>query len=105
MDEGGVRARARAISAARGLAGALRDGKLDPRIDVTVSEGVVLGLLKQGVRKFSAFFGHGNTDIGEILRVYAEAGVTALPGSSATRWRWLMPPRSSRGNTARSPRW
>ncbi|HEY1863437.1 MAG TPA: thiamine pyrophosphate-dependent enzyme [Roseiarcus sp.] len=74
MDERGVRARARAISAARGLAGALRDGALNPRIDVTVSEGVVLGLLKQGVRKFFGVLGHGNTDIGEILRIYAEEG-------------------------------
>ncbi|MBV8797463.1 MAG: thiamine pyrophosphate-binding protein [Hyphomicrobiales bacterium] len=74
MDEQAVRARARAISAARGLAQALRDGALDPRIDVTVSEGVVLGLLKQGVRKFFGVLGHGNTDIGEILRIYAEEG-------------------------------
>ena len=75
MDERAVRARGRAISAAQGLAGALGDGRLDSRIDVTVSEGVVLGLLKQGVRKFFGVLGHGNTDIGEILRIYAEEGV------------------------------
>ena len=75
MDERAVRARGRAISAAQGLAGALGEGRLDSRIDVTVSEGVVLGLLKQGVRKFFGVLGHGNTDIGEILRIYAEEGV------------------------------
>ena len=75
MDERAVRARGRAISAAQGLAGALGEGRLNSRIDVTVSEGVVLGLLKQGVRKFFGVLGHGNTDIGEILRIYAEEGV------------------------------
>lgn len=75
MDERAVRARGRAISAAQGLAGALSDGRLESRVDVTVSEGVVLGLLKQGVRKFFGVLGHGNTDIGEILRIYAEEGV------------------------------
>jgi 3D-(3,5/4)-trihydroxycyclohexane-1,2-dione acylhydrolase (decyclizing) len=75
MDEQGVRSRARVISTAGGLARALRDGKLDPRIDVTVSEGGVPGLLKQGARKFFGILEHGNTDIGEILRIYAEEGV------------------------------
>src|ERR1700727_3509447 len=74
VEEQRVRARARAISAAQGLSGALSDGSLNPRVDVTVSEGVVLGLLKQGVRKFFGVLGHGNTDIGEILRIYAEEG-------------------------------
>ena len=35
---------------------------------------VVIGLLKQGVRKFFGVLGHGNTDIGEVLRVYSEEG-------------------------------
>ena len=75
VEEQRVRARARAISAAQGLTGALSNGRLDSRVNVTVSEGVVLGLLKQGVRKFFGVLGHGNTDIGEILRIYAEEGV------------------------------
>jgi 3D-(3,5/4)-trihydroxycyclohexane-1,2-dione acylhydrolase (decyclizing) len=75
MDEHNVRSRARAIAAAGDLAAALSGGTLDPRVDVTVSEGVVLGLLKQGVRKFFGILGHGNTDIGEILRIYAGEGV------------------------------
>ncbi|GIT07730.1 MAG: hypothetical protein CM1200mP30_13600 [Pseudomonadota bacterium] len=41
---------------------------------MTLSEGLVLGLLKQGVKKYLAIFGHGSTDIGEVLRVYHEAG-------------------------------
>ena len=41
---------------------------------MTLSEGVIIGLLKQGVRKYFGILGHGNTDIGEVLRVYSEEG-------------------------------
>ncbi|MGC1623741.1 MAG: thiamine pyrophosphate-dependent enzyme, partial [Pseudolabrys sp.] len=34
------------------------------------------GLLKQGVRKYFAIFGHGSTDLGNILRIYEEEGAT-----------------------------
>ncbi|MFZ1194291.1 MAG: thiamine pyrophosphate-dependent enzyme, partial [Pseudolabrys sp.] len=37
---------------------------------------IVLGLLKQGVRKYFAIFGHGSTDLGNILRIYEEEGAT-----------------------------
>ncbi len=72
----GMRERARTIAEAGGLAAALRQSRIPTRIDTTLSEGLVLGLLKQGVRKYLAIFGHGSTDLGEVLRVYEEAGVT-----------------------------
>jgi 3D-(3,5/4)-trihydroxycyclohexane-1,2-dione acylhydrolase (decyclizing) len=75
MDEREVRARARAIASAQGVSEATSVGTLAQRVDVTMSEGVVLGLLKQGVRKFFGVLGHGNTDIGEVLRIYSEEGV------------------------------
>src|SRR5262245_15106649 len=68
------RDRARAIAAAGGVSEALAAGTLYPRADISVSEGVVIGLLKQVVRKFFGILGHGNTDIGEILRVYCQEG-------------------------------
>ena len=37
---------------------------------------LVLGLLRQGVRKYLAIFGHGSTDLGDVLRIYEEEGVT-----------------------------
>jgi 3D-(3,5/4)-trihydroxycyclohexane-1,2-dione acylhydrolase (decyclizing) len=74
MNEREVRARARAIASAEGVEAALEAGTLPRRADVSLSEGVTLGLLKQGVRKFFGILGHGNTDIGEVLRVYAEEG-------------------------------
>jgi 3D-(3,5/4)-trihydroxycyclohexane-1,2-dione acylhydrolase (decyclizing) len=71
-----MRARARAIRAAGGIAAALSKGAVPKMIETTLSEGLVLGLLKQGVRKYLAIFGHGSTDLGEILRIYEEEGVT-----------------------------
>jgi 3D-(3,5/4)-trihydroxycyclohexane-1,2-dione acylhydrolase (decyclizing) len=71
-----MRARASAIRAAGGLEAAVADGAIPKLIDTTLSEGLVLGLLKQGVRKYLAIFGHGSTDLGEVLRIYEEEGVT-----------------------------
>src|SRR3954454_20251223 len=72
-----MRARARAIAeAGTSLEDALRRNSIPKMVDVTLSEGLVLGLLKQGVRKYLAIFGHGCTDLGEVLRVYDEEGVT-----------------------------
>jgi 3D-(3,5/4)-trihydroxycyclohexane-1,2-dione acylhydrolase (decyclizing) len=71
-----VRLRARAIAAAGGLNPALVAGALPELVETTLSEAVVLGLLQQGVRIYFAIFGHGSTDLAEILRVYTEEGVT-----------------------------
>ncbi|HVB18378.1 MAG TPA: thiamine pyrophosphate-dependent enzyme [Stellaceae bacterium] len=71
-----MRRRARAIACAGGIDAAVAAGELPARVDVTLSEGVVLGLLKQGVRKYLAIFGHGSTDLAEVLRVYQEEGAT-----------------------------
>jgi 3D-(3,5/4)-trihydroxycyclohexane-1,2-dione acylhydrolase (decyclizing) len=70
-----MRTRAGAIRAAGSLEQALDKG-LQKVIEVTLSEALVLGLLKQGVRKYFAIFGHGSTDLGNVLRVYEEEGVT-----------------------------
>jgi 3D-(3,5/4)-trihydroxycyclohexane-1,2-dione acylhydrolase (decyclizing) len=69
-----IRARARAIAEAGGLSAAIAAGLIAARVDVSVSEGVVLGLLKQGVTRFFGILGHGNTDVGEVLRVYHAEG-------------------------------
>ena len=69
-----MRQRARIIKASGGLESAIAQGNLDSIVDVTLSEAVVLGLLRQGVTKYFAIFGHGSTDLGEALRVYEEEG-------------------------------
>ncbi len=71
-----MEARARAIASAGGLEAALRTQALPRQIETTLSEGLVLGLLKQGIRKYLAVFGHGSTDVAEALRVYEAAGLT-----------------------------
>lgn len=74
----GQQARAEAIARAGGLEAALARGLLPRHVDVSLSEAVVLGLLRQGVSKYLAIFGHGSTDLGEVLRVYTQAGVTRV---------------------------
>jgi len=71
-----MRSRAKAIKAAGGLQAALENGSLSAQFETSLSEGIVLGLLKQGVSKYLAIFGHGSTDLGEVLRVYEQEGVT-----------------------------
>jgi 3D-(3,5/4)-trihydroxycyclohexane-1,2-dione acylhydrolase (decyclizing) len=71
-----IRARAHAIAKAGGVEAALAGGGLPKLIEITLSEALVLGLLKQGVRKYFAIFGHGSTDLGNVLRIYEEEGVT-----------------------------
>jgi 3D-(3,5/4)-trihydroxycyclohexane-1,2-dione acylhydrolase (decyclizing) len=70
-----MRARARVIAQAGGLQEALMQG-LDKLVETSLSEALVLGLLKQGVRKYFAIFGHGSTDVGNVLRIYDEEGAT-----------------------------
>ena len=68
--------RAAAIAKAGSLDQALTDKALPSPVRLTLAEALVLGLLKQGVNKYLAIFGHGSTQIGEVLRVYEEAGLT-----------------------------
>ena len=67
--------RAKAIAQAGSLEKAIGSEMVHHLIECTLSEGLVLGLLKQGVKKYLAIFGHGSTDFGEVLRVYEKAGV------------------------------
>ena len=70
-----TQSRARAIRAHRTLESALAADALPPVVDVTTAEALILGLLRLGVTKYLAIFGHGNTAVGEVLRVYQEEGV------------------------------
>ena len=72
--------RARAIADAGGIEMALTSGSLPRRIDLTLSEAVILGLLRQKVRTFLCVLGHGSTEIGEVLRIYQQAGLVRVYG-------------------------
>lgn len=71
-----MRGRARAIREAGGVEAALAKGGLPKLVETTLAEALVLGLLKQGVRKYFAVFGHGSTELGDVLRIYEEEGLT-----------------------------
>jgi 3D-(3,5/4)-trihydroxycyclohexane-1,2-dione acylhydrolase (decyclizing) len=74
----------------------LRQGSLPPRLSLSLSEALILGLLRQGVKTFFTVFGHGSTEVGEVLRIYQEAGLVRVCGlrseieashaASALRW-------------------
>ena len=88
--------RARAIRQAGGLAQALAAGVLGPVVTVPLVEAVLLGLLRQGVSKYFAVFGHGNTALGDVLRQYETEGVVrtfqfrneVAMAHAATQLRW-----------------
>ena len=61
-------------------AAACKNGSLPRCLDLTLSEALVLGLLRQGVRTFFTVFGHGSTENGEVLRIYAEHGLLRVFG-------------------------
>jgi 3D-(3,5/4)-trihydroxycyclohexane-1,2-dione acylhydrolase (decyclizing) len=49
-------------------------------LDLTLSEALVLGLLKQNIKIYFTVFGHGSTEIGEVLRIYQSAGLLRVYG-------------------------
>lgn len=59
---------------------ALAAGTLPDQIDTTLAEALVIGLLRQGVKVFFSVFGHGSTEIGEVLRIYQEQGLVKVLG-------------------------
>ncbi len=87
---------AKAVAEAGGVGNAIEQGVLPQYIDTTVAEAVILGLLRQNVRKFIVVLGHGSTEIGEVLRIYEENGlvksyavrneVAASHAATALRW-------------------
>lgn len=66
------RKRAKEIKAYGTIRKAVEAGSLEQFQDISLSEAVVLGLINQGVKTFIGIFGHGMTDVGEVLRIYEE---------------------------------
>lgn len=89
--------RATALAQAGSLPAALERGLMPSRADMTLSEALVLGLWQQGVRHFFVVLGHGSTEIGEVLRIYQQAGLVKVYGvrseieasHAATALRWV----------------
>ena len=73
----GIESRAKEIAKAGGIEQFIATHNVQD-LQVCLSEALVLGLLRQGISKYLAIFGHGSTHLGEILRIYTEAGVTKV---------------------------
>ncbi|MBU2513432.1 thiamine pyrophosphate-binding protein [bacterium] len=88
--------RARLIRDAGGLNSAIESGSLAQYIDLSLSEAIVLGLIQQDVKNFVGIFGHGSTEVAEVLRVYEAEGlvkmypvrneIEAVHAATALRW-------------------
>ena len=57
------------------IAAAVECGAMKQFQDISLSEAIVLGLYNQGVTKYVGIFGHGSTDIAEVLRKYEAHGL------------------------------
>ncbi|QUS58344.1 thiamine pyrophosphate-binding protein [Pseudovibrio brasiliensis] len=72
---GSMQERAKWLQAQGGLEAAIAAGHFAEQVTMTLSEALVLGLMRQGVTKYLAIFGHGSTELGEVLRIYEDAGL------------------------------
>ena len=89
--------RASVVARLGSLTTAIEQGVLPKRLGLTLSEAIVLGLLQQGVKVFFSVFGHGSTEVGEVLRIYQRAGLVKVLGvrneieasHAATALRWV----------------
>lgn len=87
---------AAAIAEAGGFEAALAAGLFATPVRVSMTEALVLGLLRQGVRKYLAIFGHGSTAMAETLRIYEAHGLIRTwqfrneveMGHAATALKW-----------------
>lgn len=68
-------ARAHFLAKAGGLSELLAAGGGGPTVTLPLVEALVLGLMRQGVTKYLAIFGHGSTALADVLRVYEGAGL------------------------------
>lgn len=67
--------RARFIAALGGLDALLAGEAAAQPVTLPLAEALVLGLMRQGVTKYLAIFGHGSTALADVLRVYEAAGL------------------------------
>ena len=86
-------ARAQAIQGSGGVDAALATGALVRKLDVTPSEALVIGLLRQGVRKYIGVFG----------RYEPNSASPCAPTRRRARWRVSTCGARSRPRTPRLP--
>lgn len=75
VDLASPRDRADWLARRGGLEAAIAAGHLSSSMNLSLAEALVLGLMRQGVTKYLAIFGHGSTAIADVLRQYEAAGL------------------------------
>lgn len=68
-------ARAAWLREAGGVEAAAASGQLSEVVELPLVEALLIGLMRQGVTKFLAVFGHGSTALAEMLRIYESHGL------------------------------
>ncbi|MBX2838198.1 MAG: thiamine pyrophosphate-binding protein [Gammaproteobacteria bacterium] len=76
-EDNNIRGRAKALSL-DSVEDALLNEQTGGVLTLSLSEALIIGLLKQGVRRYFAIFGHGSTDLADVLRIYHEVGVVEV---------------------------
>ncbi|MDL2403730.1 thiamine pyrophosphate-binding protein [Rhizobium mayense] len=67
--------RAKWLKSAGGLNAAVDARRLEEPVTLPLAEALVLGLMRQGVTKYLAIFGHGSTAVADVLNAYEAAGL------------------------------
>ena len=67
--------RARWLRAAGGLKAAIDAGLMREASTLTMVEALLLGLMRQGVTKYLAIFGHGSTALADVIMAYEAEGL------------------------------
>lgn len=67
--------RAAWLKAAGGLKAAIEAGRLSSPVTLSLVEALLLGLMRQGVTKYLAIFGHGSTALADVIKVYEAEGL------------------------------
>lgn len=67
--------RAAWLNAAGGLRAAIDAGRLAMPVTMPLVEALVIGLMRQGVTKYLAIFGHGSTALADVLDAYEAEGL------------------------------
>lgn len=92
-----IQNRAKALAKFSTIQQAIKAKEIQGQTCLSAAEALILGLLNQGVRTYVGIFGHGLTHLGEILRIYENAGACKVipvrheteASHSATALRWV----------------
>jgi 3D-(3,5/4)-trihydroxycyclohexane-1,2-dione acylhydrolase (decyclizing) len=89
--------RAQWLAKIGGLETAVNTGVFSSPVRMPLAEALLLGLMRQGVTKYLAVFGHGSTALAEMLRIYETHGLVRTwqfrneveMSHTATALRWI----------------